>query len=285
MNRPTTLPTLLIGLLLLAAATVSAQQAPDQRLVVPLSNPSEPAVLEASLVRGTITVEAYDGSEMIIDTTHGSGGEDDDEESESETDEEGRGRAAGLRRIPSVGGGLVIEESDNRVEVSSESWHRRVQLRIQVPRRTSLRLATVNGGALRVSGVEGEHELQNTNGGISAIDVRGSVVANTTNGEVVVKMLDITPDKAMSFTTWNGDIDVTLPGDLSAVLLMNPGRGDVYTDFDMKLQPTKPKIETSSKRKGYKVEVKQEVRATVGAGGPEIHFRTFNGSLYVRKLD
>lgn len=290
MRKPIVLFTLLLTALLACAAVLPAQAPENQRLVVPLSNPGQPLILEASLVQGTITVEAYDGAEVIVEAVHGSSDRDHDhDDSEDEDDERdggdrGERSSAGLRRIPNMNVGLAIEERDNHVEVSSESWNREVQLRIRVPRKTSLRLETVNGGDLEVSGVEGEHELQNTNGGISATDVRGSVIASTTNGEIEVKLLDITPDKAMSFTTWNGDVDVTFPPSLSAVLLLNPGRGEIFTDFDMDLQPVSPEIKTSQKRKGYRVEMKQEVKAMVGSGGPEMHFRTFNGSVYVRKL-
>ncbi len=280
--RTPTLFTLIALLALAGASALAAQEAKGQRLAVPLTSPGQPVVLEASLIQGTISVEAYDGAEVIVETAYGAAGRD--QEHDSDDDGEERPDRSGLKLIPSLSVGLTIEERNNRVEVSSESWKRRVELRIQVPRKTSLRLETVNGGDLEVSGVEGEHELQNTNGGISAVNIRGSLVASTTNGDVQVKFLDITPDKAMSFTTWNGDVDVTFPAKLAGVLLLNPGRGDIYTDFDVKLEPVSPEVVTSPKRKGYRVEMKQEVKAIVGAGGPEMHFRTFNGSIYLRKL-
>ncbi len=286
-----TLSALALIVAVAGAPALIAQEIQTQRMAVPLTSPGQPAVLEAALVQGTITVEAYDGSEVIVDAVHGGTrrdhehDSDDDSDSDSDSDEgDDRRDRSGLKRIPNVSIGLTIEERDNRVEVSSESWNRRVELRIQVPRRTSLKLETVNGGELRVSGVDGQHELQNTNGAISAIDVRGSLVASTTNGGITVKFLDVSPDKAMSFTTWNGDVDVTFPSKLAGVLLLNSGRGDIYTDFDVKLEPVAPEIKTSPKRKGYRVEMKQEVKAIVGGGGPEMHFRTFNGSIYLRRL-
>lgn len=286
--KPTLCRLILILVLALGvAAAASAQEVKNQRLVVPLSNPGQPAVLDASLVQGKIRVYAYGGSEVIIETLpeeRRRNGEEDSDDSDEDNENRGEPDRTGLRRIPNQSVGLTIEERNNRVEVSSESWNRWVSLVIHVPRKTSVRVDTVNGGDLEVAGVEGEHELQNTNGGITAIDVRGSVVANTTNGGIEVKLLDITPGKAMSFTTLNGNVDVTFPPKLAGVLLLNPGRGDVYTDFDVKLEPVSPEVVTSPKRKGYRVEMKQEVKAIVGAGGPEMHFRTFNGSIYLRKL-
>jgi hypothetical protein len=38
----------------------------NERLVVPLTDPSRPARLEISLFSGDVTVEGYDGNEVII---------------------------------------------------------------------------------------------------------------------------------------------------------------------------------------------------------------------------
>lgn len=283
-----TLLTLTLTLATLAPVAAQPPAAADpldgQRLVVPLSSPGQPAVLEASLLMGTIHVEAYDGNEIVVVASRRERGEDDDCDGCDHDGHDEEGERQGLRRIPNQSFGLSIEERNNRVEVSAESWNRSIRLDIRVPRRTSLQLSTVNGGDLEASGVEGEHELQNTNGGISAIDVSGSVLANTTNGGIEVRLLRVTPDKAMSFSTWNGDIDVTFPPDLQALLLMNPGRGDLYTDFDVEVLPMEAEVTTRQQRKGYRVEIKQEVKAKVGGGGPEMRFRTYNGSVYVRKL-
>ncbi len=48
------------------AASSGAQ--PDQRLVVPLSHPSRPAVVDTSLFSGDIVVKAYDGKEVVVVT-------------------------------------------------------------------------------------------------------------------------------------------------------------------------------------------------------------------------
>ncbi len=285
-----TYPIVLLAFCVIGSGALLAQP-PLQRMAVPLSSPGQPAVLEASLVYGTITVEAYDGNEVIVEVGEledrkrkGCDDCEDDHDHDSDSEDGGRRRSAGMRRIPNRSVGLTIEERNNHVEVSSESWNRRSHLNIQVPRKTSLRLETVNGGDLVVMGAEGTHELQNTNGAITALDIRGSLVANTTNGDVEVRLLRIDSDKAMSFTTWNGDVDVAFPSNLSGVLMLNPGQGEIYTDFDLELQPVSPEVTTSPKRKGYRVEMKQEVKAVVGSGGPEMHFRTFNGSVYVRKI-
>ncbi len=81
--------------------------AQDQRLVVPLSDPSRPARLEIALFSGDITVEAYDGNEVVIVADAPIRGGDEDEPP----------REDGLRRIQSSSVGLTVEENDNTVSV------------------------------------------------------------------------------------------------------------------------------------------------------------------------
>jgi hypothetical protein len=258
---------------LLPATIGSAAAQTPQQFEVPLSDPSRPVRLEASLLSGSIHVEAHDGDGVRVEAVPG-------EERHSGSSGEGRG---GMKRIPNTSLGLTITERDNVVEVGG-SWNSRVMtLRILVPRRTSLQLSTTNNGDLQVSGVEGELELQNTNGAITAVNVRGSVVAQTTNGDVKVVFSAIDPGKAMSFATFNGDVDVTFPASLAADLRLESGQGDIFTDFDFELQPQQPRVERGESGRGRVIEIEQHVRARVGGGGPEMRFKTFNGDIFVRR--
>jgi hypothetical protein len=65
---------------------------------------------------------------------------------------------------------------------------------------------------------------------------------------------------------------------------MQAGQGDIYTDFDLQLQPTKPKVTQEREGGGsYRVRMEKAVEGTVGAGGPEFRFKTFKGDIILRK--
>ena len=260
-----------------AAAAVIGLSAPaeaqnDERIVVPLSDPARPATLEVSLFNGSITVTGYDGNEIVIAAREG---EDDDEPDRRERE--------GLRRIPNTAVGLTAEERDNAVSVAVDRNNRGIDLEITVPRRTSVNGRTLNGGELRIEGVAGDHELANVNGGIVAADVAGSVVAATTNGDVTVSFTELAPGKAMSFTSFNGDVEVAFPAGLAAELRINAGRGEVLTDFDVDVQPQPSVVERSAEGGRYRVRLERDVRAVVGGGGPEMSFKTFNGDIVIRR--
>ena len=207
--------------------------AQDQRLAVPLTDPSRPARLEIALFSGDISVEGYEGNEVVIVADTPIRGADDQEPP----------RPDGLRRIQSSAVGLTVEENDNTVTVHMDFSPNNADIEIRVPRRTSVKASLVNGGDLELDSLTGEHELSNVNGDVVATDISGSAVINATNGDVRATFSSVDVSKRMSFTSFNGDVDVTLPASLAADLIVASQQGDVFTDFDVVAQTDPPSIE------------------------------------------
>jgi hypothetical protein len=179
---------------------------------------------------------------------------------------------------------------------------------IQVPARTNLSLSAVNGAGIRVEGVDGEIEVKSVNGEIQLTDVSGTVVAHATNGNVRATLRQVTPEKPMSFTSFNGNVDVTLPAAVKANLKLRSDQGEVYTDLDVRIQqqrttstaiqvpptpPTPPPppgsglnpppfpVSPFRGRRGTR-DVDTSIYGTVNGGGPLFELRTFNGDVYLR---
>lgn len=272
--KKTTIRTMLC-VVLGAALSGGASPAAAEELSIPLSRPGQPVVLGAHGLHATFTVEGYDGELVLIETVEAEG----NGHSHGSRDEDA---PPGMRRLANAGFGLEAEEEDNRVRVKL-SGHASQRVRIRVPRNTSVHLKSVNGGKIEVRGVSGEHELEHTNGAITATDVSGSLVAHTTNGTVKVTFDRIDPGKPMSFVSFNGSVDVTFPASLAADLKMRSDNGQVYTDFDVEVAKADAVKKEQRKEGGYRVSLERAIEAKVGGGGPEMTLRTFNGSIYVRK--
>ena len=246
------------------------------RVAVPLSDPARPAFVKAHLLNGSIVVKSYDGKEVIVEAKARSGEDDRDRE----------GGAAGMHRIPINSTGLEVEEESNRVDIGAASTQRTIDLTITVPVRTSLSLHTVNDGDISVSNVDGELDVNDVNGSVTLNGVSGTVVAHALNGKVLVTFNRVNPSKPMAFSSLNGDIDVTFPGDLKANLVISSDRGDVFSDFDVAMAARAPQqvAEDSRSQDGrYHVKIDKTVRGTINGGGQEIQFRNFNGNVYIRK--
>ncbi|MBZ5490946.1 MAG: DUF4097 family beta strand repeat-containing protein [Acidobacteriia bacterium] len=246
----------------------------DNKVTVPLTDPSRPVTLRAHLVSGSITVKGADVKEVVV-------------EAKARGDEAHTGgRAEGMKRIPMTSTGLNIEAENNNVRVSTDSYQRTVDLTITVPTHTSVSLHSVNDGNIVVSGVDGDLDVNNVNGEVDLKNVGGSVVAHALNGHVLATLNRVDPQKPMAFSSLNGDIDVTFPADLKANVSLRTDNGEVYSDFDVKVQPTAPQQTVEDNRgKGgkYRVKIDKNVRGTINGGGQEIQFKNFNGNIYIRK--
>ena len=261
---------------LLAGGLACAQDTGDH-VTVPFSDPSRPHTLKVNLVNGSITVKGYDGKDAIIESR---GGQD----SEPEHRRTPHG-AEGMKRIENRSMGMTAEEEDNVLTIGAHPG-RDTDLKIQVPVNTSLKLTCVNGGDINVDRISGEIEVNNINGGVTLTNVSGSVIAHALNKNVVVKLNRITPDKSMSFSSLNGDIDVTFPGDTKARVKLKTDNGEIYSDFDIRMDASarQPIVEDGRPNRGkYRVRVDHAMYGTINGGGPEFQFQTFNGNIYIRK--
>jgi hypothetical protein len=128
-----------------------------ERIAVPLSDPAKPARLEVALLGGSITVRGHEGREVSVEVRTRP---DEDEKPCRGCDR------SGLTRLANTASGLVIEEQDNRVKIKSQLSNREIDIVVTVPTRTSLKLSVVNDGDIVVTGVDGELEVQNTNGAV-----------------------------------------------------------------------------------------------------------------------
>ena len=266
----------LIGCTLMFSGAAFGQPAAE-KISVPLTDPGRPVFLNVGLISGGIAVKGYPGKEVIVEATRKQ--EEDEDRHEEKT-------AGKMKLIPNTSMGLTAEEEDNTVSVSTglRGISYSIDLVIQVPAACSMKLSTVNGGDIQVENVNGDLEVNNTNGSITLKQIAGSAVAQTVNGEVRVEFTRVNADKAMSFSSLNGDIDVTFPASLKATVQLKSEQGEIYSDFDVQMQKTDARVDKSEKGKGkYRVTVEKAMRGTINGGGQEIQFNNFNGSIYIRK--
>ena len=112
--------------------------------------------------------------------------------------------------------------------------------------------------------VSGDLEVNNTNGSITLTQIAGSAVAQTVNGEVKASFTKVNADKSMSFSSLNGDIDVTFPPSLKATVRLKSEQGEIYSDFDVQMQKSGPRIERDQKGGGkFRVTLEKAMQGTI----------------------
>lgn len=272
-------PILLLGAsigLLYGPASGQDTAASVDKLTASFSDPGRPGRVNVSVLNGSITVTGYDGKDVQIESTGASkriSGRSNDS------------RSRGMIRLSGGASGLEVEEKNNVMHVDCGSIGSTVEMVLRVPQKTSLNLSVVNYGNIRVDNVEGDLEIQNVNGGIGLNNVSGSVTANSVNKDVKVVFDRVNPRKPMSFSSVNGDIDVTFPSSVKANVKLKSDMGEIFTDFQMEVDRRTEKTEEDDRPNGgkYRIQIDRSFYGLINGGGPEYQFYTFNGDIYLRK--
>ena len=241
----------ILGLLLLTGGVPRASQAQEpeaDRLSRPFSNPARPGTLHANLLYGSITVQGTEGDVVVV---------------EARMRDPASGHATGL---------YIVEEPGNVMRVIVNN--RTIDLRIRVPIHTSLKLATNNDGDIRVAQVQSEIEASNLNGAVTHTRIAGTAVVDALNDDITVAFTRVDPGKPMSFSTLNGDIDVTLPRDVQADVYLETEYGTIASDFELGPAPPSRRSSTPHRRGRWH---------TMGGGGPAFLFINANGDISLRK--
>jgi hypothetical protein len=214
--------------ILVVGGFLYAQEKAADKATVPFSNPGEPGLVKAGVHNGSITVTGYNGKEVVVEARVR-------EKLVTEEEIKRNEKARGLKLIQVDTTGLRVMEDENVMRISVSSFKQTVDLSIRVPYATSVSISANENGDVRIENVSGEIEVSNHQGNIDLIGISNAVVAHAYEGEIKAVFKSVSPDLPMSFTSWQGDIDVTLPSATKANLKMKSGEGEVYTDFDLQI--------------------------------------------------
>ncbi len=261
---------LMIGFMAVFIAMSTGWAQDSGELTVPFSDPGRRGKIRVDIKKGSIDVKGTSRKDVLVKyTARISGGKEKLKD--------------GMKRISSAATDLEISEKNNYINIDSDSWNKGLDLVLEIPSDVDLHVETYNSGNIFVQNVTGEVVADNYNGKIAAENISGSLVADTYNGSIRVSFDKVTPDTPMAFTTYNGDVDLTLPADFKATLKMKTSRGDIYSGFDFSVEKNQPITKTERKSGTYKVYLDDWVRGNVNGGGPEVMIKNYNGDIYLRK--
>lgn len=205
---------------------------------VRLSAPGKPATLRLDMPWADIRITGVDGDTITVESTL--------TQKNAKVD-----RPGGLRRLDDEVS-FELTEKDNVVTLTlggDNPWAGHdAEFKISVPRAMALSLKTDAGGDLVVQGVEGDVEINNMNGDMKLQGLVGSAVLNTMNGEIRA-VYARAPQKPVSITSMNGEVELRLPADTKANIRLRTHNGSILTDFSE--DALKTKTEGSKHGSGY----------------------------------
>lgn len=247
------------------------QEQASQEVEIPLSRPGERGTLDFDSKNGRVKITGYDGSTVKVKMIK-YGKKVDKDQSKN-----------GMRLISNGGFNFEASERNNVVKIENEGHSSRVDFEIQVPKNFNMKVEAYNNGHVNIEGVNGELDIESYNGPITLTNISGSASASTYNGAVKVTFSSVTTDVPMSFETYNGDVDITVPDGTKFSTKMKTNR-DIFTDFEsFDLSQPKPTRNRDERREGYSIKFENWVQGDLNGGGADLTMKTRNGNIYIRK--
>jgi Putative adhesin len=219
--------------------------------------------VSVSNINGSITVEAWDRSEVKLEAVKIA----DSKETLSEVE----------IQIDAKADYFSVETNyDNWKNRGKEDWNRRrkleVQFHLMVPRGAILNeIETVNG-SVAVSNFTNQTRVSAVNGQVTATNLRGAANLSTVNGTVTVDFDSLVTGSRINLSTVNGQVNLAIPSDASATVKADSVNGNITNDFGLPV------------RKGKYVG--RDLYGKLGSGDVQIKLDSVNGGLAIsRKKD
>lgn len=159
------------------------------------------------------------------------------------------------------------DEDSYRHEGSNRRNDVQVYFKVKLPKGVRVDAGTVNG-SVDVTGARSRVNAESVNGEVTVSTSTGPVSASSVNGAVRVSMEKLEGTDAMSFSSVNGTVSLTLPASFDADLQMSTVNGRVRSDFPITLEG---RIDP------------RRMRGTIGKGGRSVKLSTVNGNIELRK--
>jgi hypothetical protein len=168
---------------------------------------------------------------------------------------------------------IVVEPGDDSLSISTQytgadaEHPTSVEYRITVPRRAHLEGVRLTNGQLSLDGLAGPVQATAVNGDIHALKMSGQTELSTINGRVQANFDCTGPDNAISLSSVNGGIDLTIPKGARANLEAQNRSGGIASDI------------------GRVVRTGGADRLVVRGSGPHIRLHNVNGGISIRSAE
>ena len=194
--------------------------AQEMSLIKNFTNPTVPATLIVENYQGNITIEGYEGKEVVIDAKVNP-----------------QAQMQQLFYNQGIEQAFSVEEKHNTMVIKStlpeNSTNQSIDFKIKVPEKTTLRIKLIKGGMVEARNTSRLVEVDNQNGSVKLDDLYGWAVVNNANGNIDASFNEVISNKTMSFISLNGDVFLTFPTDLQANFRIKSTSGLIYNDFGL----------------------------------------------------
>lgn len=210
-----------------------------------------------------------------------------------------------IARDVQSGNSIELEVRVPRIHWSWGDQHRYVHIELTVPKESNLNLRS-GDGSIRVSGVQGQQQIETSDGHIDVSDLRGTVRLHSGDGHIEASGLDGSLDAstndghlrvrgrfdALRLETGDGSITAeVLPGSkLANNWSIHTGDGSVTLRLadgisaDLEAHTGDGSISSQLPLMVSGILGRKDLRGKLGGGGPTLQIRTGDGSIRLERL-
>jgi hypothetical protein len=142
---------------------------------------------------------------------------------------------ASIRPLPK--GVLDLFSSPGRVRIEAPTLRDLVVIDLSAPAATELRIRIIHYGEVTIEGALGEVEVDQFQGQVNLRNIRGPAVVHIVrDGTIHARLVSPVADRAMAFTTYEGDIILEAPEEVAGRLQIASARGEIRNEFATKAE-------------------------------------------------
>ncbi len=240
--------------LLLAGVAAAADETERVQKTVPLA---AGGTLKLHNFSGHVNIIGTDRPEVVIDATRRAP----------------RDRLDRIKLDVQASGSTVTIEANKKISSSWWDWRGNnvveTAMEIQVPRQVNLEIEVFSSD-VKVTGVDGRHNVHTFSGTARLIDVNGPVKGDSFSGNLDLELTNADTSPDVNLHTFSGDITIRVPATAHAPVDFNSFSGDLRSDVPLTLT-------TKSKRS-----LKGELGSGPDTGRSRIYLKTFSGDVHIR---
>ncbi|HUS86145.1 MAG TPA: hypothetical protein VMW76_02805 [Bacteroidales bacterium] len=254
--------------ILLLLFTLQGLTAQEEEIIIDPKSNGVPCRFIFENPKGSVEITGYDGGMIIV-------------QARPRFSRIGNsGTTEGLTRIPVHQMNLSASVKEGEVVLTCESDNRTIDFTILVPRDFSLKVGSKDYGEIKIVRIDGEIEANNPGGNISVENIRGPVVLTSVAGNVMARFASIDNDRPSMMTSFDGNIDVSVPEEVCLTFNLKSQKGEVLTDLDIKMAKREPRIGSQGEARIYQ----QDDWSTghLNRGGTEFIISTYYGNIVIK---
>lgn len=168
---------------------------------------------------------------------------------------------------------LLVEDTPNSLTIRTDQREKggrdggwiRHQVQLRLPRAINLAVSSVNGG-VDVGAITGSIGIRSVNGGARVEQAGSATEITSVNGRVAISLRRL-GESGLRVSSINGGVELNFASEVDAELEVRGINGGIDCDFPLK-------VVGEMKR--------NELRGTIGAGGPKIEITSVNGGVSIK---